>query len=480
MHKKYTIGILLIAIYVVILFTVPPLVFEKSVTPIIAGITVIMLAVYVILGLDILHRTVIVMFGAILAIILAIILGSIHAEDSLHFVVESVDFNTIGLLFGMMILVAILGETGVFHQVGIKLGKISKGNVWILMVLLCTFTAVASMFVDNVTTILLMIPVTLSIIRTLGLQPFPFIMAQVLASNVGGSATLIGDPPNILIGSAASIDFNSFLIYMGPTIAVVFVFSLLLIKLFFRNDLKSAQKLEQQKDIQELMDRDENMIVVHHKGLLLKSLIVIVGVVILFSLQTITHLEVSIVAIGGAAVLLIISRVSLEKILHEVDWPTLLFFIGLFVIVGVAEHAGLITILANMAINITGGDPWLTFFMITWLSAIASAFIDNIPFTTTMIPLVHTLHTDPTIAAAFGPDSGYQFSPLWWGFALGADLGGNGTLIGSSAGVVAAGLSQKFGHSISFTRWIKIGFPFMLLTLVVGNIVLYGLLLFVY
>ncbi len=348
------------------------------------------------------------------------------------------------------------------------------------MVLLCTFTAVASMFVDNVTTIFLMIPVTLSIVRTLGLQPFPFIMAQVLASNVGGSATLIGDPPNILIGSAAGIDFNSFLIYLGPTIAVVFVFILLLIKLFFRNDLKSAQKLGQQKDIQELMDRDENMIVVHHKGLLLKSLIVIVGVVILFSLQTITHLEVSIVAIGGAAVLLIISRVSLEKILHEVDWPTLLFFIGLFVIVGVAEHAGLITILANMAINITGGDPWLTFFMITWLSAIAGAFIDNIPFTTTMIPLVHTLHTDPTIAAAFGPDSGYQFSTLWWGFPLGADLGGNGSLIGISAGVVTAGLSQKFGNYISFTRWIKIGFPFMLLTPVVGNIVLYGLLLFVY
>jgi len=352
------------------------------------------------------------------------------------------------------------------------LGKISKGNVWILMVLLCTFTAVASMFVDNVTTIFLMIPVTLSIVRTLGLQPFPFIMAQVLASNVGGSATLIGDPPNILIGSAAGIDFNSFLIYLGPTIAVVFVFILLLIKLFFRNDLKSAQKLGQQKDIQELMDRDENMIVVHHKGLLLKSLIVIVGVVILFSLQTITHLEVSIVAIGGAAVLLIISRVSLEKFCMKL--------IGLFVIVGVAEHAGLITILANMAINITGGDPWLTFFMITWLSAIAGAFIDNIPFTTTMIPLVHTLHTDPTIAAAFGPDSGYQFSPLWWGFPLGADLGGNGSLIGFSAGVVAAGLSQKFGHYISFTRWIKIGFPFMLLTPVVGNIVLYGLLLFVY
>ncbi|WP_148687585.1 SLC13 family permease [Candidatus Nitrosocosmicus hydrocola] len=477
MHKKYSIGILLIAIYIIFLFTIPPLVFEKSVTPILAGITVIMVAIYVLLGLDIIHRTVIAMFGAILSIILAIVLGSMLAEDSLHFVIESVDFNTIGLLLGMMIMVAILGETGVFHQVGIKLGKISKGNVWILMLLLCTFTSVASMFVDNVTTILLMVPVTLSITRTLGIHPIPFIMAQVLVSNIGGAATLIGDPPNILVGSAAGIDFNSFVIYMGPTVAIVFGFSLLLIKLFFKNELKGEQKLEQREDVQELMHRDENVIIIHHRGLLIKSLIVLIGVVILFSLQTITHLEVSIIAIGGAALLLLISRVSLEKILHEVDWATLLFFVGLFVIVGVAEHAGLITILAKLAIDITGGDPWITFVMVIWLSGIASAFVDNIPFTTTMIPLIHTLNTDPTIAASFGPESGFQFSPLWWALALGADLGGNGTLIGSSAGVVAAGLCQKFGHYISFMRWIKIGFPFMLITLVIGTIVLYGFLL---
>jgi Na+/H+ antiporter NhaD/arsenite permease-like protein len=480
MHKKYYIGIILIVIYLVILFTIPPLVFEKSVTPILAGITVIMVAIYVLLGLDIIHRTVIAMFGAVLSIILAIALGSMLAEDSLHFVIESVDFNTIGLLLGMMIMVAILGETGVFHQVGIKLGKISKGNVWILMLLLCTFTSVASMFVDNVTTILLMVPVTLSITRTLGIHPIPFIIAQVLVSNIGGAATLIGDPPNILIGSAAGIDFNSFIIYMGPTIAVVFGFSLLLIKLFFKKELQGEQKLEQKEDVQELMDRDENVIVIHHKGLLIKSLVVLVGVVILFSLQTITHLEVSIIAIGGAAVLLIISRISLEKVLHEVDWATLLFFVGLFVIVGVAEHAGLITILANLAIDITGGDPWITFVMVIWLAGIASAFVDNIPFTTTMIPLIHTLNADPTIAASFGSERGFQFSPLWWALALGADLGGNGTLIGSSAGVVAAGLSEKFGRHISFTRWIKIGFPFMLITLAIGTIVLYGLLLFLY
>ncbi|ALI37881.1 Inner membrane protein YbiR [Candidatus Nitrosocosmicus oleophilus] len=467
-------------IYIVLIFTIPLLVFEKSVTPILAGITIIMIAIYVLLGLDIIHRTVIAMFAAIVSIILAIALGSFLAEESLDFVIESIDFNTIGLLLGMMIMVAILGETGVFHQVGIKLGKISKGNVWILMLLLCTFTSVASMFVDNVTTILLMVPVTLSITRTLGIHPIPFIIAQVLVSNIGGAATLIGDPPNILIGSAAGIDFNSFLKYMGPTIAIIFGFSLLLIKIFFKRELKGEQKLEQQEDIQELMHRDENAILIHHKGLLVKCLIVLVGVIILFSLQTITHLEVSIIAIGGAAILLIVSRVPPEKILHEVDWATLLFFIGLFVIVGVAVHAGLITILANMAIDITGGDPWITFVMVIWMSGITSAFVDNIPLTTTMIPLVHSLNGDPTIADSFGPESGFQFSPLWWALALGADLGGNGTLIGSSAGVVAIALSAKFGHYISFTRWIKIGFPFMLITLGIGTIVLYGFLMLMY
>jgi Na+/H+ antiporter NhaD/arsenite permease-like protein len=357
------------------------------------------------------------------------------------------------------------------------MGKVSKGNVWTLMLLLCSFTAVASMFIDNVTTILLMVPVTLSITRTLKIHPIPFIVAQVLVSNVGGAATLIGDPPNILIGSATGIDFNSFLVYMGSTMAIVFAFSLLLLKLFFRKELQAEQKLEKQSGVQELLHRNEDAIGIHNKGLLIKSLVVLAGVIIIFSLQSITHLEVSIVAMGGAALLLAVTRVSLEKVLHEVDWSTLLFFVGLFVIVGVAEHAGLITVLAKLAISVTGGDPWVTFVMVVWLSGIASAFVDNIPFTATMIPLVHTLNSDPGIASSFGGDGAFQFSPLWWALALGADLGGNGTLIGSSAGVVAVGLSEKFGHHISFMRWFRVGFPFMLATLAVGTVVLPAILL---
>jgi Na+/H+ antiporter NhaD/arsenite permease-like protein len=476
LDRKHVIGILIIFAYAVAIFTVP-LLANKQLAPILATITLVMITVYVLLALEIIHRSVLAILGAIIAVISAIFFGTINADDSLDFIVESIDFNTIGLLLGMMIIVAILGETGIFYWVGIKAGKISKGNLWKLMLLLCSFTAVASMFIDNVTTILLMVPVTLSITRTLRVPAIPFILAQVLVSNIGGAATLIGDPPNILIGSAADIDFNSFLVHMGLPIAITYVFCLFLLRFFFRRELKEDQIIEKPSSVQELLERDEEAIIVENKDTLKKALIVLVGVIALFSLQGITHIEVSIVAIGGAAVLLVITRVPLDKILHEVDWPTLFFFAGLFVIVGVAEAAGLINVLANIAIGITGGNPWLTFIMVIWLSGVGSAFVDNIPLTATMIPVIQSVNSDPTIAAAFGAGSGFQFSPLWWALALGADLGGNGTLIGSSAGVVAIGLSEKFGHHITFNRWFKIGFPFMLITLAVGTVILAAYLL---
>jgi Na+/H+ antiporter NhaD/arsenite permease-like protein len=203
--------------------------------------------------------------------------------------------------------------------------------------------------------------------------------------------------------------------------------------------------------------------------MLKKSIVVLVAVIFLFVIQGIHHLEVSIIALGGAAVLLVITRVHVEKVLHEVDWSTLIFFTGLFIIVGVAQQAGMIKLLSFAAIGITAGDPWLTFIMVIWLSAIASAFVDNIPFTATMIPLIHTLNSNPNIVSAFG---NFNFSPLWWALALGADLGGNGTLIGSSAGIVAAGISEKFGHRLNFNEWLRVGFPFMIATTVIGTLVL--------
>jgi Na+/H+ antiporter NhaD/arsenite permease-like protein len=462
MLKKNSIGLVLILSFAILILTIPNAI-GKEVSLIFAISVVVMLSVYIVLSFEMVHRTSIALLGAIVIVAAAITFGIMNAEESFEFIIDVIDFNTIGLLLGMMIIVAILGETGIFHWIAIKASKISKGNLWKLMLILCTFTAVASMLVDNVTIILLMVPVTLSVFRILNVSSIPFIIGQVLASNIGGAATLIGDPPNIIIGSAANIDFISFIANMGPTIAITFAVSLLLLKFFFRKELKM-----QVHNFGELMNTDEGALI-KDKNVLKKSIVVLFSVVSLFAVHSILHLEVSVIALGGAAILLVITRLNVEKVLHEVDWSTLMFFTGLFIIVGVAEQAGLITALSSVAIEITGGNPWLTFLMIIWLSSIASAFVDNIPFTATMIPLIHTLNTNPTIVAAF---SDFNISPLWWALALGADLGGNGTLIGSSAGVVAAGLSAKYGHHISFNKWFKIGFPFMIITVAVGTVIL--------
>jgi Na+/H+ antiporter NhaD/arsenite permease-like protein len=475
MQKKILIGLVLVIVFAVLIFSIPQLIGKKNVAPILSISALVLISIYIVLSLEIIHRASLALLGATVIVSAAIGFGALQPEESLDFMIEeAIDFNTIGLLLGMMVIVAILGETGVFYWVGIKASNLSKGNLWKLMLLLSTFTAIASMFIDNVTTILLMVPVTLSIVRILKVPPIPFILSQALVSNIGGSATLIGDPPNILIGSAANIDFNSFLVYMGPTVAIVFVASLILFKFFFRKDLMVREKqttIENNNDtnlISEQIQIDDSSLI-KDKSLLKKSMIVLVGVIILFSLQNLHHIEVSVIALGGAAVLLVITRAHFEKISHEVDWSTLIFFTGLFIIVGVAQHVGLINILSSAAINLTGGNFWNTYIMIIWLSGISSAFVDNIPFTATMIPLIETLNADPNIGLTVKE---FQISPLWWALALGADFGGNGTLVGSSAGVVAAGLSERFGYRISFIRWFKIGFPFMLITLAIGTIVL--------
>ena len=363
----------------------------------------------------------------------------------------------------MMIIVAILAETGVFQYVAVRASKASKGNLWKLMLMLCTFTAITSMFIDNVTTVLLMVPVTISVFRKFRVSPIPFILSQVLASNVGGAATLVGDPPNIMIGSAANIDFNSFIIHMGPTIFVLFIVSLLLLKLLFRRELKL-----QVHNFQELMKEDETRLI-KDKTLLKKSIAILLGVVGLFIIHGSLHVEPSVIALGGAALLMVITKAQPERVLHEVDWSTLIFFTGLFIIVGAAEHAGTIELLSSSALAITGGNPWFILIIIIWLSAITSAFVDNIPFTATMIPLIQTLNVEPTIASTFGD---FHFSPLWWALSLGANLGGNGTLIGSSAGIIAAGLAEKHGIPITFNRFLRVGFPFMICTVAIGTIII--------
>jgi Na+/H+ antiporter NhaD/arsenite permease-like protein len=312
MQKKVLIGLILIVVFAVLIFSIPQLIGKNNVAPVLSISALVLVSIYIVLSLEIIHRGSLALVGATIIVAAAIGFGALQPEESLDFIIEeAIDFNTIGLLLGMMIIVAILGETGVFYWVGIKATNLSKGNLWKLMLLLSTFTAVASMFIDNVTTILLMVPVTLSIVRILKVPPIPFILSQALVSNIGGSATLIGDPPNILIGFAANIEFNSFLICMGPTVAMVFVASLFLSKFLFRKDLQIKE--EEQHKPQRLLEKGNNNndsfltnelikpregSIIKDKNLLKKCMIILVGVIALFSLQNLHHLEVSVIALG--------------------------------------------------------------------------------------------------------------------------------------------------------------------------------------
>lgn len=460
--NKRLVGLFVLAIVVILFLVVPDLVgIEISLSLRLTSLG--LLAVYVLLSFEILHRTTIAMVGATFVILIGILTGLFTASTSFEFAISSIDFNTIGLLLGMMIIVAILGETGVFEYIGVRMSKASKGNMWRLMVMFCIFTATISMFIDNVTTVLLIVPITISIFKTLKISPIPFILAQVLASNVGGTATLIGDPPNILIGSAANIDFSSFIINMGPTVGISLFASLFILKFQFR------KYLEQKPDnIEDLLSQDETVLI-KDRSVLKKSLAVLLGVIFLFVIHGSINIEPSIIALSGAGILMIVAKSRPEHILRQVDWSTLIFFAGLFIIISGAVKAGAIDLLSSIVLQISGGNPWLLFFMIIWISAIASAFMDNIPFAATMIPLIYAIYNTESVAAVFGS---LAINPLWWALSLGVGFGGNGTLIGSSAGIVATGLAEINGHRITFNQFLRVGFPFMIASVAVGSIVL--------
>lgn len=460
--NKRLVGLFVLAIVVILFLVIPDLVgIEISLSLRLTSLG--LLAVYVLLSFEILHRTTIAMVGATFVILIGILTGLFTASTSFEFAISSIDFNTIGLLLGMMIIVAILGETGVFEYLGVRMSKASKGNMWRLMVMFCIFTATISMFIDNVTTVLLIVPITISIFKTLKISPIPFILAQVLASNVGGTATLIGDPPNILIGSAANIDFSSFIINMGPTVAVSLFASLFILKFQFRKYLK-----QKPHNIEDLLSQDEKVLI-KDRSVLKKSLAVLLGVIFLFVIHGSINIEPSIIALSGAGILMIVAKSRPEHILRQVDWSTLIFFAGLFIIISGAVKAGAIDLLSSIVLQISGGNPWLLFFMIIWISAIASAFMDNIPFAATMIPLIFAIYNTESVAAVFGS---LAINPLWWALSLGVGFGGNGTLIGSSAGIVATGLAEINGHRITFNQFLRVGFPFMIASVAVGSIVL--------
>jgi Na+/H+ antiporter NhaD/arsenite permease-like protein len=452
------VGISLIGI-VIMLFTLPEMVGLEFTIAMTLTMSVLM-GIYVILVSEVIHRTALAMIGALIIIIVLIYTGLIPAHDSVDFVIGSIDFNTIGLLLGMMIIVGILGETGIFQYIGIKAAKLSKGNVWKLLLLLSVITAVGSAFLDNVTMVLLMVPVTISVARVLNINPVSIILAEIFASNVGGAATLIGDPPNIMIASAANLDFMSFAYHMTPEVIVTFLASLVILKILFRKDLK--QKPE---NVDKLMQIDEKK-EIKDPVLLRKSVIVLLGVVIAFMFHGALDIEVSIIALAGAAILLVITGIHPGKAFTHVEWPTLMFFAGLFVIVSGVELTGALELFAHQIVTATGGNFEATAVMIIWSSAFASAFVDNIPYTATMIPIIENISLDPNIASYL---DNLDFNPLWYALAIGADFGGNGTLIGASANLVAIAVAERHGYKMMFRDFIIKGMPFMIATVAIGT-----------
>jgi Na+/H+ antiporter NhaD/arsenite permease-like protein len=383
--------------------------------------------------------------------VIMIITGVLGAEEGFR----AIDLNVIFLLVGMMIMVSILAETGLFEWIAIKATQLVKGEPIPLLVLLMLVTAVFSAFLDNVTTILLIVPVTIVMLENLKLDTKPFIIGEILASNIGGTATLIGDPPNILIGSEAGFSFNDFIINLGPVIIINLIVTIFLLYFFYCRKLKVSRELKAY-----IMELNPDR-ALKDKKLMYHSLIILLLVIVGFVSHEITHIEPSVIALAGAMALILVSKKEPEEIFEKVEWPTLFFFMGLFIMVEGLVEVGVIQMLAEATLSLTKGDFQKTALFIGILSSSVSPIIDNIPYTTTMLPLIKNLGTTfPNVDA------------LWWSLALGACLGGNATLIGASANVVAANISKKNGKVISFIEYLKYGLPLTFVTIVIAMIYL--------
>lgn len=409
----------------------------------------IFLLTYALIISEKIHRTVVALSGAVLMVLL----GILNQEEAL----EGVDFNTLGLLIGMMVIVGIAKHCGMFQYVAILAAKIGKGKPIPIFFLLGGITALFSAFLDNVTTVLLMVPVTFVIANNLKLNPKPFLFGAILLSNIGGTATLIGDPPNILIGSAANLTFNDFLVNLAPVVVVITAVTLLMLYFLYRKTLVTTP--EAISSVLRFQPREA----ITDKKLLIKSLFVLGLVLLGFFTHSMTHLEGATIALSGAALLLLLTMFDPEEHLKEVEWTTIFFFIGLFIVVTGLEHVGAIRMMAEWLLEATGGNPTVTTLAILWGSAVFSAIVDNIPFVATMIPLIKEL----------GVLSNISLGPLWWALALGADIGGNATIIGASANVVVSGMAAKEGHRIGFVEYLKFATPLTFVGMIIAMVYMY-------
>jgi len=400
---------------------------------------------------------------SLLAAGLMIVLGILNQEAA----IRGIDFNTIGLLIGMMVIVAVTRQSGIFQFLAIWAAKKVNAQPWGILVMISLVTAVTSAFLDNVTTVLLVVPVTLLITEELKVKPYPYLFAMIFASNIGGTATLIGDPPNIMIGSATGLTFNDFAYNLSPVIVIIMAATLIPIYFIWGRYLKAAPE-----DRQRVMQFNEYEAITD--PMLLRHCLIVIGLVIAgFIFARFLGLEAATVAMTGAALLLLLanwrhgpeeqSKHVLEAF-NEVEWITIFFFVGLFIVVHGVDSTGLLRLLADKMLALTGGNLTATSMVILWSSAILSAIIDNIPFVATMIPLIKAM------APTFGGPEGLM--PLWWSLSLGACLGGNGTLIGASANLVVAGFAERAGQPIRFVQYTLMAFPIMLLSIVISMIYL--------
>ena len=413
----------------------------------------VLVVAYILIFTEVIHRTIAGIIGAVVMVATGMYFGFYSQTEA----IAAIDANTMFLLTGMMTLVVMLKPTGGFEYLAIRMAKLSRGSPKLLLIYISTVVTVISLFLDNVTTVLVFAPLTVVIARMLAINPVPYLMAEALLSDTGGVATLVGDPPNVMIGSAAGIDFNQFLFHMGPIILVSWVCTLLLMLVLFRSEL--SQKIEG------VLDLDETKVLKDTKALMAVS--VSIGVVILlFFIHHHYHLFPGFVSWIGVAVALALVRPDPEELLKGLDWSVLLFFAGLFIIVGGVEGSGLLDLM-GLELAVIAQDPenlLMTALVIMWSAAFISAIVDNIPFTVTMIPIIAHLETQ-----------GVDVMPLWWALALGVGLGGNGSHIGSTANVICVAEAERSGvaeYRITPIYWIRKGTPVMITTLMVSSLLL--------
>ena len=393
------------------------------------------------------HRTNVALLGAAIVVLFV---GDFSQEQA----IEAIDFNTIGLLVGMMILVYLTQQTGVYDYVAIRAGQLSGGKPFAVTMALAGTTALLSAFLDNLTTILLIAPITFLLADALDIEAVPLLIIEVMASNIGGTATLIGDPPNIIIAGATGLSFNSFIVNLAPIVVVTFAVVIPLLYLVFRSRLQVEEK--NRKAVMEL----NALASIRDSAELRRTGPVLLLTVLAFFAHQALHIEPATVALTGAAVGLLVTTVKLEDALAHLEWTTLFFFIGLFVMVGALEATGAIGHVADAVKDVTGGDRTAELIGITWVAALGSAVVDNIPFTTAMIPVVKELQQS---AGANGDDA------YWWSLALGACFGGNATMIAAAANVAAAGLAERAGTPIGFLAFLKVGIPATIISIALAT-----------